>query len=86
MYLTIGGCYCTSLIDKSLVDFFVPLLPLEQRHVVQCTKAEMTARGMEPNVRLAEMVARDLIYFPKTEKVFAEAGCMMIGRKLDYYL
>ncbi|XP_062268922.1 torsin family 1 isoform X2 [Platichthys flesus] len=81
-----SGFYRTSLIDKNLVDFFVPLLPLESQHIVLCTMAEMKSRGMKPNQSLAEKVANDLIYFPKTERVFAATGCKTIESKLDYYL
>ncbi|XP_019937065.2 torsin family 1 isoform X2 [Paralichthys olivaceus] len=81
-----SGFYRTSLIDKNLVDFFVPLLPLEYQHVVQCTMAEMRARGMQPDQSLADKVAKDLLYFPKSERVFAVTGCKTIESKLDYYL
>ncbi|XP_035040041.1 torsin family 1 isoform X2 [Hippoglossus stenolepis] len=81
-----SGFYRTSLIDKNLVDFFIPLLPLEYQHIFQCTMAEIIARGMKPNVHLAEMVAKDLNYFPKTERVFAATGCKTIESKLDFFL
>ena len=48
--------------------------------------AEMIARDMKPNVQLAEMVAKDLNYFPKTERVFATTGCKTIESKLDFYV
>lgn len=73
------------MIDKNLVDFFVPFLPLEYKHVVQCAMAEMKARGVEPDQNVADQVARDLVYFPKAERVFAVKGCKTIESKLDYY-
>lgn len=81
----IGGFFHTSLIDKNLVDFFVPFLPLEFRHVIQCALAEMEARGSEPNREVADIVAKDLVYFPKSERVFSVKGCKTIESKLDYY-
>ncbi|RVE66030.1 hypothetical protein OJAV_G00122540 [Oryzias javanicus] len=42
-----SGFFRTSLIDKNLVDFFVPFLPLEYSHVVQCAMAEMKIRASE---------------------------------------
>ncbi|XP_058472448.1 torsin family 1 isoform X1 [Solea solea] len=81
-----SGFFRTSLIDKNLVDFFVPLLPLEYKHVVQCVMAEMEAKEKEPNQHVADMVAKDLIYFPKAERVFSVKGCKTIESKLDYYL
>ncbi|KAM4532695.1 torsin family 1 isoform 1-T1 [Fundulus diaphanus] len=80
-----SGFFRTSLIDKSLVDFFVPFLPLEYRHVVQCAMAEMKARNMKPNHDVADNVARDLVYFPKSERVFSVKGCKSIESKLDFY-
>lgn len=73
------------MIDKNLVDYFVPFLPLEYNHVVQCAMAEMKAREVKPNLTVAEKVARDLVYFPKSERVFAVKGCKTIQSKLDYY-
>ncbi|XP_059906436.1 torsin-1A-like isoform X1 [Gadus macrocephalus] len=81
-----SGLWHTSLIDKNLVDFFVPFLPLEYRHVVQCAMAEMEARGLPPNPDLANQVASELTYFPKTDRVFSVKGCKTIESKLDYYL
>ncbi|XP_070780533.1 torsin family 1 isoform X2 [Enoplosus armatus] len=81
-----SGLRHSSLIDKNLVDFFVPFLPLEYQHVVQCVMAEMKARGLEPDKNVADQVARDLVYFPKSERVFSVKGCKTIESKLDYYM
>ncbi|XP_067106218.1 torsin family 1 isoform X1 [Osmerus mordax] len=80
-----SGLWHTSLIDKNLVDYFVPFLPLEYRHVVMCAKAEMVSKGLKPDPNIADKVASDLVYFPKTERVFSVKGCKTIGHKLDYY-
>uniref|UniRef100_A0A3Q2QBR8 Torsin n=1 Tax=Fundulus heteroclitus TaxID=8078 RepID=A0A3Q2QBR8_FUNHE len=80
-----NGFFRSSLIDRSLVDSFVPFLPLEYRHLVQCAIAEMKARNMKPNHKVAENVARDLVYFPKSERVFSVKGCKSIESKLDFY-
>uniref|UniRef100_A0A8C7JM40 Torsin family 1 n=1 Tax=Oncorhynchus kisutch TaxID=8019 RepID=A0A8C7JM40_ONCKI len=80
-----SGLWHTSLIDKNLVDFFVPFLPLEYRHVLLCGMAEMSAKGLEPDQDVVDQMARDLVYFPKSEKIFSGKGCKTIGGKLDYY-
>lgn len=83
--LLLGGFFHTSLIDKNLVDFFVPFLPLEYNHVVQCAMAEMKARELKPDMYVADKVARDLVYFPKSERLFSVKGCKTLESKLDYY-
>lgn len=74
------------MINKNLVDFFVPFLPLEFRHVVQCAMAEMEAQGLKPDPDVANQVANDLVYFPKSERLFAAKGCKTIESKLNYYI
>ena len=75
------------MIDKNLVDFFIPFLPLEYKHVVLCAKAEMAARGLRPRQALAEKVAKEeFIYFPEPENFFSVKGCKTVRSKLDYYL
>uniref|UniRef100_A0A3B5LVJ6 Torsin-1A C-terminal domain-containing protein n=1 Tax=Xiphophorus couchianus TaxID=32473 RepID=A0A3B5LVJ6_9TELE len=80
-----GGFFHTSLIDKNLVDFFVPFLPVEEIHIVQCAMAEMKARNLRPNRDVANKVARDMIYFPKDERVFSSTGCKTVQHKLNFY-
>ncbi|CAG05207.1 unnamed protein product, partial [Tetraodon nigroviridis] len=80
-----SGLWHTSLIDKHLVDYFIPFLPLEYNHVIQCAMADMKLKGLEPDLDVAEQVAQDLVYFPKAERVFAVKGCKTIQSKLDYY-
>ncbi|XP_041755344.2 torsin-1A [Coregonus clupeaformis] len=80
-----SGFWHASLIDKNLVDFFVPFLPLEYKHVLLCGMAEMAAKGLKPNHDVATQMAREMIYTPKTEKLFSVKGCKTISSKLDYY-
>uniref|UniRef100_A0A8D0DF21 Torsin family 1 n=1 Tax=Sander lucioperca TaxID=283035 RepID=A0A8D0DF21_SANLU len=80
-----NGLWHSGLIDKNLVDFFVPFLPLEYRHVVQCVMAEMKAKGLRPDQNVANKVAKDLLYFPKSDKVFSVSGCKLICTRHHIY-
>ncbi|XP_011479802.1 torsin-1A-like isoform X2 [Oryzias latipes] len=79
--------FCTTFIYENLVDFFVPFLPLDYSHVVQCAMADMKTRTSEgegpPDLNVAKQVAHDWLYFPKQERVFAVKGCKTIESKLD---
>ncbi|KAL1253443.1 hypothetical protein QQF64_018136 [Cirrhinus molitorella] len=81
-----SGFWHTSLIDKNLVDFFVPFLPLEYKHVIQCGLAEMARKGHFPSKNLVKRMANDLNYFPKVERVFSIQGCKIISSRLDFYI
>ncbi|CAL8387728.1 unnamed protein product [Boreogadus saida] len=60
-----GGLWHSSLIKSHVVDFFVPFLPLEHKHIVQCVMAEMEAMGLKPDHNEACQMADEIIYFPK---------------------
>uniref|UniRef100_A0A3B3C320 Torsin n=1 Tax=Oryzias melastigma TaxID=30732 RepID=A0A3B3C320_ORYME len=84
-----NGFFRSNLMKNNLVDFFVPFLPLEYSHVVQCIMAEMKIRASKgkgpPNLDMARKVARELKYFPKTERAFSTTGCKIIQQKLNFY-
>lgn len=43
-----GGLYKAELIDRKLIDVFVPFLPLENWHVQQCARYQFVERGYYP--------------------------------------
>ncbi len=40
-----GGLYKAGVVEKSLVDVYVPFLPLERRHVLLCVRQEASKRS-----------------------------------------
>ncbi|KAG7255265.1 hypothetical protein CRUP_016597 [Coryphaenoides rupestris] len=80
-----SGWWHATLIEKHLVDYFVPFLPLEYRHVVQCVMAEMKVKGRQPNLEIAHRVASDVSYYPKVDPVFSDSGCKKIASRLNFF-
>ncbi|XP_061764053.1 torsin-1A-like [Nerophis ophidion] len=81
-----SGLWHTTLIEKNLVDFFVPFLPLEYSHVLQCIMAAMEAQGFQPDISIADKLANDVVYFPESEPVFSKKGCKTLGNRLHFYM
>ncbi|CAK6963646.1 torsin-1A-like [Scomber scombrus] len=79
-----SGFLHSSLIEQSMIDYFIPFLPLEYTHVVQCVMAQMKAIGLKPDQNEAYKLARDLQYFPKFERVFSVSGCKTVTNRLSY--
>ncbi|KAM9324318.1 torsin-1A-like [Gastrophryne carolinensis] len=80
-----SGFWHSSLIDKNLIDFYVPFLPLEYRHIRQCALAELRQRGLPDDEELASRVAKEMTYFPKESKMFSNKGCKTVSSKLDFH-
>ncbi|XP_040180604.1 torsin-1B-like [Rana temporaria] len=81
-----SGFWHSSLIEKNLIDFFVPFLPLEYRHVKECVMAELRHGGLMPNEELATRVANEMTYFPKDTRMFSDKGCKTVAKKLTLHL
>lgn len=83
--LPAGGLWHSSLIDRNLIDYFVPFLPLEYKHVKMCIRAEMKLRGNFIDEEIVEKVAGEMTFFPKDEKIYSDKGCKTVQTKLDFY-
>ncbi|XP_036042375.1 torsin-1A [Onychomys torridus] len=81
-----SGFWHSSLIDRNLIDYFVPFLPLEYKHLKMCIRVEMQSRGYEIDEDIVSKVAEEMTFFPKEERVFSDKGCKTVFTKLDYYL
>lgn len=80
-----SGLWHSSLIDRNLIDYFVPFLPLEHKHVKMCVRAEMKARGHAVDEKVVEAVADEMTYFPKEAKIYSDKGCKTVQAKLDIH-
>lgn len=80
-----GGFWHSSLIDRNLIDYFVPFLPLEYKHLKMCIRVEMQSRGYKVDEDIVSRVAEEMTFFPKEERVFSDKGCKTVFTKLDYY-
>ncbi|XP_059906432.1 torsin-1A-like [Gadus macrocephalus] len=73
--------------ESNVVDFFIPFLPLERQHIVQCIMVEMVAMGLQPDHNKAcEMADKIVNYIPDDERRISVSGCMMIARRLRYFM
>lgn len=79
-----SGFWHSSLIDRHLVDHFIPFLPLEMKHVRQCVLTEMVNLNISAHLHpdLADRVAREMPFFPSDEKIFSVKGCKSVRQKL----
>lgn len=78
-----SGYWHSSLIDKNLIDIFVPFLPMEFQHVKMCVKAELERRGLAADEETAAAIAREMAYYPPDEKIYSVKGCKTLSTKVD---
>ncbi|XP_032758724.1 torsin-1B [Rattus rattus] len=80
-----SGLWHSGLIDKNLIDYFIPFLPLEYKHVKMCVRAEMRARGAAVDEDIVTSVADEMTFFPKDEKIYSDKGCKTVQSRLDFH-
>ena len=81
-----GGLQYSRMIEKNLVDVFVPFLPLERKHVKICVRNEFQRRQVEFTEDMVEKVADEMIYWPSELKLFSTSGCKRVAQKVDLLL
>ncbi|KAK7081256.1 nuclear membrane organization [Halocaridina rubra] len=81
-----GGLHNSALIQHSLVDHYVPFLPLERKHVEFCIRDEIRRRGYAENKDFVKKVADEMTYFPPENKLFSTTGCKRVAQKVAYLL
>ncbi|XP_065830174.1 torsin-1A-like [Oscarella lobularis] len=77
-----GSLWHSRLISNHLIDYFVPFLPLERRHVKLCAEAEMKRKDMFLTQTVINRVADELTYWPEDEKLYSSSGCKKITTKV----
>ena len=78
-----GGFWHSSLIEKNLMDYFIPFLPLERSHIKMCIQADLKQKGHPVAEFILDRIADELLYFPDDLKVFSKFGCKKISSKVD---
>ena len=83
-----GGLKHSTIIDKSLIDMYVPFLPLESLHVRQCIEKELVDRDLNPadHVAMISKILDSLTFWPPETRVFATAGCKRVAQRVDELL
>ncbi|KAG9471065.1 hypothetical protein GDO78_015990 [Eleutherodactylus coqui] len=81
-----SGYWHSSLIEKNLIDVFVPFFPMEFQHVKMCVKAELERRGFVASEETTTAIAKEMTYYPPGDKVYSVKGCKTVSTKLDLFL
>ena len=66
-----GGLQYSRMIEKNLVDLFMPFLPLERKHLNICVRNEFQRGDVAFTEEMVEKVADELIYWPSQLKLFS---------------
>jgi len=86
----VGGLQHSRMIEKNLVDAFVPFLPMERRHVKTCVLRELDRREesltREEKESLAQKVTDELTFWPSDTQLFSISGCKRVAQKVDLFL
>ncbi|GAB0092964.1 Torsin [Sergentomyia squamirostris] len=80
-----GVLVSSGLIKNAIIDFFIPFLPLEQRHLRKCIEREFLKTGITPSKEQIDEILRDVDY--DSENVFFAAnGCKKMEKKVGVFV
>uniref|UniRef100_A0A2C9JJF6 Torsin-1A C-terminal domain-containing protein n=1 Tax=Biomphalaria glabrata TaxID=6526 RepID=A0A2C9JJF6_BIOGL len=73
----------TYLSHKNLIDAFVPFLPLEKKHVIQCIKRELVSKRFSTDSRSIDNILKELSFSVFGELELSNTGCKRVADKVD---
>lgn len=77
-----GGFHHSDTIQTSVIDHYVPFLPLEEVHVRKCLERAFTERGVIPKEEMIEEALSYLTFGPEPYNLYSMAGCKRIEQKV----
>ncbi|XP_049724395.1 torsin-3A [Elephas maximus indicus] len=83
---TDSGFGHSRLLKENLIDFFVPFLPLEYRHVRLCARDAFLSQELLYTEEALDEIAKMMTYVPKEEQLFSSQGCKSISQRINYFL
>ncbi|KAG8517151.1 Torsin-3A [Galemys pyrenaicus] len=86
MESTDSGFGHSSIVKENLIDFFIPFLPLEYRHVRLCARDAFLSEELLYTEEALDEIAKMMIYVPKEEQLFSSQGCKSISQRINYFL
>ncbi|XP_036058115.1 torsin-3A [Onychomys torridus] len=74
------------LVKENLIDFFVPFLPLEYRHVRLCVRDAFLSQDLPYTEEALDEIAKMMTYVPEEERLFSSQGCKSISQRINLFL
>ncbi|KAL1775325.1 torsin-3A [Sigmodon hispidus] len=74
------------LVKENLIDFFVPFLPLEYRHVRLCVRDAFLSQDLPYTEEALDEIAKMMTYVPEEDRLFSSQGCKSISQRINLFL
>ncbi|XP_066581341.1 torsin-1A-like [Prorops nasuta] len=78
-----GGFYRSDTILSSVIDHYVPFLPLEEEHVRKCIKRAFAERQYNPSEEDILEVLTHVTFDPPPHNLYSKSGCKRIDSKIN---
>ncbi|XP_077865789.1 uncharacterized protein LOC144352799 [Saccoglossus kowalevskii] len=69
---------------ESVIDQFIPFLPMTKEHVRQCILNSLREKGISAGINI-ETILDQLQYFPADSKLFSVSGCKKVSAQVDVF-
>uniref|UniRef100_A0A8C3J252 Torsin n=1 Tax=Calidris pygmaea TaxID=425635 RepID=A0A8C3J252_9CHAR len=77
-----SGFFHSQLIEKNLIDYFIPFLPLEYKHVRECVRQELRVQGHPEDEDLIVEIALAMTDYPREERLYSSKGCKTVESRV----
>lgn len=83
IFSTSSTLWYSKLLEEKLIDAFVPFLPLEKRHVIQCIMRDLVAKKFSTDSRSVDKILGELSFTEVDTLRLSNTGCKRVADKVD---
>ncbi|XP_043505268.1 torsin-1A [Polistes fuscatus] len=81
-----GGFHLSDTIETSVIDHYIPFLPLEEDDVKKCVMSVFKKRGAVPTTEMIDEALSHLTFDPPPHNLYSKSGCKRIEQKVTILL
>lgn len=77
------NAWSSVLVKNHLIDAFVPFLPLEREHVIQCIRRDLVSKRFSTDLGTVNKILRELSFSSFGDIHLSQTGCKRVADKVD---
>lgn len=77
-----GGYHLSDTIETSVIDHYIPFLPLEEEHIRKCAESAFLKKGVNPTNKMIEDALSHMTFDPPPHNLYSRSGCKRIEQKV----
>ncbi|XP_050418671.1 torsin-1A [Patella vulgata] len=79
----VNNAWFSDFVAQELIDNFIPFLPLEKHHVIECIKQDSIKKNLDLSADKLDKILKEMTFVSIRDRLFSSTGCKRVSDKVD---